>query len=134
MQVGSLANALRYSTSGLAAERFRMDVISSNIANANTVARPGEDGYRRRSVVLQQSANGVEVTGLEQDRDRPFLQKVDWSHPFHDRQTGMVTLSNVDPIMEMVDMIGASRAYEANIAAFNTAKGMINSALQIGKI
>jgi flagellar basal-body rod protein FlgC len=134
MRINSLANALRTSTTGLAAERFRMDVISSNIANANSVARPGEDAYRRRAVVLETNGNGVKIQGIQEDRNRPFLQKVDWTHPFHDAQTGMVTMSNVDPIMEMVDMIGASRAYEANIAAFNTAKGMIQSALQIGKI
>jgi flagellar basal-body rod protein FlgC len=134
MQVGTLANALRFSTSGLAAERFRMDVISSNIANANSVARPGEDGYRRRAVILETDGKGVSIQGVQEDTTRPFLQKVDWTHPFHDPKTGMVTMSNVDPIMEMVDMIGASRAYEANIAAFNTAKGMIQSALQIGKI
>lgn len=134
MRIGSLANALQYSTSGLAAERFRMDVISSNIANANTVAKPGQDGYRRRSVVLNATGGGVEIGGIEEDRQRPCLQKVDWSNPFHDPTTGIVTMSNVDPTMEMVDMIGASRAYEANVSAFNTAKGMINSALQIGKI
>jgi flagellar basal-body rod protein FlgC len=134
MRIGSLASALRSSTSGLAAERFRMDVISANIANANSVARPGEDAYRRRAVVLESSGENVRIQGVQEDRSRPFLQKVDWTHPFHDARTGLVTMSNVDPIMEMVDMIGASRAYEANIAAFNTAKGMIQSALQIGKI
>lgn len=134
MRIGSLANALQYSTSGLAAERFRMDVISGNIANANTVARPGQDGYRRRSVVLNSTETGVQIGSIEEDRTRPCLQKVDWSNPFHDPTTGIVTMSNVDPTMEMVDMIGASRAYEANISAFNTAKGMINSALQIGKV
>ncbi len=134
MRIGSLANALQYSTSGLTAERFRMDTISSNIANANTVARPGEDGYRRRSVVLNATDNGVQIESVQEDHERPCLQKVDWSNPFHDPQTGMVTMSNVDPTMEMVDMISASRAYEANIAAFNTVKGMIGSALQIGKV
>ncbi|MBI1332921.1 MAG: flagellar basal body rod protein FlgC [Armatimonadetes bacterium] len=134
MRIGSLANALQYSSSGLAAERFRMDVISGNIANANTVARPGQDGYRRREVVLDSTDQGVKITSVIQDMDRPCLKKVDWSSPFHDPATGEVTMTNVDPTMEMVDMIGASRAYEANIAAFNTAKGMINSALQIGKI
>lgn len=134
MRIGSLANALQYSTSGLAAERFRMDTISSNIANANTIARPGQEGYHRRSVILNASEGGVQIDSVEEDRTRPCLQKVDWSNPFHDPQTGLVTMSNVDPTMEMVDMIGASRAYEANVAAFNTVKGMINSALQIGKI
>ena len=133
MRIGSLANALQYSTSGLAAERFRMDTISSNIANANTVAKPGEDGYRRRSVVLNATDGGVQIDSIKEDFQRPCLQKVDWSNPYHDPATGLVTMSNVDPTMEMVDMIGARRAYEANIAAFNTVKGMIASALQIGR-
>ena len=134
MRIGSLANAMQYSTTGLTAERYRMDVISANIANANTVAAPGQDGYRRQSVVLQTTNNGVRIAGTSEDREKPLLTKVDWSHPYHNPSTGEVTLSNVDPVLEMVDMIGASRAYEANIAAFNTAKGMLNSALQIGKM
>lgn len=125
---------MRYSTSGLTAERFRMDTISSNLANANSVARPGEDGYRRRSVVLTATEQGVRIDGVESDMTKDFMQKIDWSHPFHDPTTGLVKMSNVDPISEMVDMIGASRAYEANIQAFNTAKTMMNSALQIGKV
>jgi flagellar basal-body rod protein FlgC len=67
-----------------------------------------------------------------EDRERPCLTKIDRNNPMADKN-GVVTMSNVDPTMEMVDMIGASRAYEANIAAFNTVKGMMTSALQIGK-
>ena len=133
MRIGSLTNALQFSSSGLAAERFRMDTISSNIANANTVAKPGEDGYHRRSVVLNATDNGVQIQSIMEDRERPLLTKIDRNNPMADKVTGVVTMSNVDPTMEMVDMIGASRAYEANIAAFNTVKGMITSALQIGK-
>ncbi len=123
---------MKYSTTGLTAERFRMDTISSNLANANSVARPGEEGYRRRAVVLTATENGVSIDGVEKDMEREFQMKYEPGHPFHDKD-GMVKMSNIDPISEMVDMIGASRAYEANIAAFNTAKGMMNSALQIGK-
>jgi flagellar basal-body rod protein FlgC len=132
MRVGSLSNALQFSSSGLAAERFRMDTISSNIANANTVAKPGEDGYHRRSVVLNATDFGVQIQSIMEDRERPCLTKIDRNNPMADKN-GVVTMSNVDPTMEMVDMIGASRAYEANIAAFNTVKGMMTSALQIGK-
>lgn len=133
MRIGSLADAMRYSTTGLTAERFRMDTISSNLANANSVARPGEEGYRRRAVVLTATEQGVSIDGVENDMVHEFQQKYEPGHPFADKKSGMVTMSNIDPISEMVDMIGASRAYEANIAAFNTAKGMMNSALQIGK-
>lgn len=134
MRINSLANAMQFSTSGLAAERFRMDVISSNIANANTVAKPGEDGYRRRSVVLEYTDKGVKIDSIDEDKNTPLLKRIDWSHPYHNPQTGEIVMSNVNPIMEMVDMIGASRAYEANISAFNAAKQMQTSALQIGKI
>ena len=125
---------MRTATSGLVAERFRMDVISGNISNANTVAEIGKEPYRRRGVVLNATENGVKIAGITQDRQREFQQKVDWSHPNHDPVTGIVRFSNVDHIMEMVDMIGAGRAYEANIAAFNTAKTMMKSALNIGRI
>ena len=110
-----------------------MDTISSNLANANSVARPGEEGYRRRAVVLTASENGVRIDDVTEDMKRDFQMKYEPGHPFANKETGMVTMSNIDPISEMVDMIGASRAYEANIAAFNSAKGMMNSALQIGK-
>lgn len=133
MRIGSLSNALQYSTSGLAAERFRMDTISSNIANVNTVAKPGEDGYRRRSVVLRATDSGVQIESVREDFDRECIKKHDPTSQFANAE-GDVVYSNVDPTMEMVDMISASRAYEANIAAFNTVKGMMNSALQIGKI
>ena len=65
---------------------------------------------------------------------RPFRQVVDRGNPNADPKTGIVTFSNVEPVEEMVNMLTASRAYEANIAAFNSAKGMIRDALQIGKV
>ncbi len=129
----SLNNVLRISSSGLSAERFRMDVISSNIANANTMKTGGKDPYRRRDVSLQGSPEGVQITGIVEDQ-RPFRQVVDRGNPNADPTTGIVTYSNVEPVEEMVNMLSASRAYEANIAAFNSAKGMIRDALQIGKI
>jgi flagellar basal-body rod protein FlgC len=128
----NLNSSLRISASGLAAERFRMDVISSNIANANTMKVDGKDPYRRREVVLQSGQDGPQIVGLVQD-SRPFREVVDPDNPNADAK-GIVTYSNVEPVMEMVNMISASRAYEANIAAFNSAKTMIRSALNIGKI
>ena len=110
-----------------------MDVISSKIANANTMKVGNKDPYQRREVVLQGTGEGVKIVGLVQD-SRPFREVVDPGNPNADPRTGIVTYSNVEPVMEMVNMISASRAYEANIAAFNSAKGMIRSALSIGKI
>lgn len=123
---------MRTSASGLTAERFRMDVISSNIANASSMKIGGKDPYRRRDVALMGDQNGVRIMGIVED-NKPFRIVSDPGNPNADER-GLVTYTNVEPIAEMVNMIGASRAYEANIAAFNSAKGMIKSALQIGKI
>ena len=128
----NLNTAMRISSSGLAAERFRMDVISSNIANANSMRVNGKDPYRRRDVVLVGTEEGVRVQQIVEDQ-ADFRRVVDPGNPYADEK-GIVTYSNVEPITEMVNMMSASRAYEANIAAFNSAKGMIRSALQIGKV
>lgn len=128
----SLNSAMQNAASGLTAERFRMDVISGNLANANTSKVGGEDPYQRRIVELQSTQDGVEVTGVVNDTT-PFKQKVDWGDPNHDPKTGMVQTSNVEPVVEMVDMLSASRAYEANVQAFNAAKDMVRNALDIGK-
>jgi flagellar basal-body rod protein FlgC len=127
-----LSGAMRVSASGLSAERFRMDVISSNIANASSMKIGNQDPYRRREVVLRGDAKGVEIVGIVED-GKPFRVVSDPGNP-HADANGKVTYTNVEPIHEMVNMIGASRAYEANIAAFNSAKSMIRSALQIGKV
>lgn len=128
----SLNGAMRISSSGLTAERFRMDVISSNIANANSMKVGGKDPYRRRIVEVQGDTNGVRITGLQEDQ-RPFRQVLDRGNPNADPTTGMVTYSNIEPVQEMVNMLAASRAYEANLAAFNSAKAMARSALSIGR-
>jgi flagellar basal-body rod protein FlgC len=128
----SLNAALRVSSSGLTAERFRMDVISGNIANANTSSIGGKDPYRRRTVLLSGDENGVKVQGVVTDQSE-LPTKIDFSDPNHGPD-GRVSVSNVQPVTEMVDMLSASRAYEANVAAFNSAKEMIKDALTIGKV
>lgn len=127
-----LNSALQTSSSGMTAERFRLDVISSNIANANTMRANGKDPYRRRDVELQATSEGVQVSRVVTD-NRPFRQVSDPNNPNADPNTGLVTYSNVEPVEEMVNMMSASRSYEANIAAFQSAKGMIKEALNIGK-
>lgn len=131
--MNSLNSAMRISSSGLAAERFRMDVISSNIANANSMGVNGKDPYRRRDVVFStEVGNGVQIDAVVEDQS-PFRIVHEPGNPYADAD-GNVKYSNVEPIAEMVNMMGASRAYEANIAAFNSAKGMIRNALNIGKL
>jgi flagellar basal-body rod protein FlgC len=130
--MNSLNNAMRISSSGLSAERFRLDVISANIANANSIGVNGKDPYRRRDVTLIGTNDGVQIGQVVEDQ-RPFRVSHEPGNPYADAK-GNVTYSNVESIEEMVNMMGASRAYEANVAAFNSAKGMIRSALSIGKV
>lgn len=128
----TLTQAMRTSASGMAAERFRMDVISSNIANANTISSPGQEAYRGRRVVFSGSSEGVKIARVETDQ-RPLRQEHEPGNPFADAN-GNVFYSNVEPLEQMVDMISASRAYEANIASFNSIRGMIRSAMTIGRV
>lgn len=128
----TLNQSMKISASGMAAERFRMDVISTNIANANSMKLGNQDAYRRRNVELAGSDSGVKIVRVVEDQS-PLRQVFDPSNPYRDAQ-GFVYYSNVNPIQEMVNMLGASRSYEANIAAFNAAKSMTRSALNIGRI
>lgn len=147
-------SSLETSASALTAERLRMDVISNNIANANTTRTPEGGPYRRQMVVLgsrpsfaatlagasgqvpaegehEVVGRGVRVVQIVQDQ-RPFKLKYDPTHPDAD-SGGYVQLPNVETVTEMVDLISASRAYEANVTALNAFKQMVQTALQIGR-
>lgn len=130
----SLMGAMRVSASGMTAERYRMDVTSGNLANVDSAAAfPGDIPYCRQMVELSGDENGVHILG---QADHPDGIKKDPNHfgaPGADKD-GNLLMTNVNPIEEMVDMMGATRAYEANIQAFNAAKGMAKSALNIGKV
>lgn len=141
------------SASALTAQRFRMDVIASNIANAETSRARMVDGewvpYRRKLVVMEPSnqstfadllnnklqgkngAPGVKVTRVTEDRSdfKPVYRP---EHPDADAN-GFVLMPNVDMNKEMVDMISAVRSYEANVTVLNAGKAMFSKALQIGK-
>ncbi|ENH98244.1 flagellar basal body rod protein FlgC [Gracilibacillus halophilus YIM-C55.5] len=150
----SIFGAMNTSASGLTAQRLRMDTISSNIANANTTrATINEDGeyepYRRKMTVFQpkdegfssilqretargeSSGSGVRVTSIEED-DEPFKQVYNPNHPDAD-ENGYVEMPNVDPLKERVDMMSATRSYEANVTAMNASKSMLMKALEIGR-
>ncbi len=128
----TIGRAMNLAASGMHAERLRMDVTSANIANANSMRTPFQDAYRRQVVVLSGSPEtGVKVESIEADQSE-LRQVHDPGNP--NAIGGIVYYSNVDPIKEMVNMMTANRAYEANIAAFNAAKGMSRSALSIGKV
>lgn len=125
----------------MAAERLRMDVIANNIANVNTTR--GEDGqpYQRKVVVFREKLEqailggekfhpaGVEVVGIRPDPS-PFKLKYDPFHPDANAD-GYVLMPNVDVVTEMVDLITASKAYEANVSALQTAVSMHEQALNI---
>jgi flagellar basal-body rod protein FlgC len=127
-------DALEISGTGLTAQRLRMDVTAENLANAQST------NYRRKEVVLQQAtfgdalnaaSRGVEVAGVVQDAS-PGRRVYDPGNPAADPQ-GYVTMPNVDSVTEMVDLIGSSRAYEANVTAMQTAKTMFTRTLDILK-
>jgi flagellar basal-body rod protein FlgC len=131
-----LFDSLRISASGMTAERVRMDVIAENLANANTTRGVDGQPYRRKEVVLEQGASsfeqvldGVRVAGVVADPSPP-RRVYDPGHPDADQQ-GFVNLPNVTPVTEMVDMITASRGYEADVQAMNQAKQMFLKALEI---
>lgn len=128
----SISQSMRISGSGMHAERFRMDVISSNIANANSATRPGEEPILRQGVVLRSADEGVQIVRISPDTATPVRREFQPGHPFADAE-GFVNFTNINPVFEMVDMLSASRAYEANLAAFNTARTMANAALTIGR-
>ena len=137
--------------SGLTAERLRMDVISNNIANANTTRTAQGGAYHRRFVVFEprevsggafssflqkaenklQAGDGVRAVGIESDPSQGPLV-YDPGHPDANAQ-GYVERPNVNIVAEMVDMITASRAYEANTTTVNAAKAMVTKALDMGK-
>jgi flagellar basal-body rod protein FlgC len=150
-----LFDALDTSASGLTAQRTRMDVTSENLANAQSTR--GADGkpYRRKEVILQETgsgsgfggvlqgamgvsanaaassspATGVQVAGIVQDGN-PGKLVYDPGNPDANRQ-GYVTMPNVNPVTEMVDLIDASRAYEANVTAMQSAKQMFSKTLDL---
>ena len=147
----SLSNSLAISASGLTAERLRLDVISNNIANVNTTRGTDGQPYRRQQVIFaarsgggfdsalssargggQASGAGVQVVSIRPDTQTDFKRVYDPHHPDADAQ-GYVRLPNVEPVIEMVDMISATRAYEAGVTAINAAKQMESRALEIGR-
>jgi len=135
--------AMEVSASGLGAERTRMNVAASNLANAQTTRSAGGGPYKRRDVVMQSVAapgatgsnaaavHAVQVSQITQDASPPRLE-YDPGHPDANAQ-GYVAYPNVNPVEEMVDMITASRAYEAGVTALSTSVNMAEKALSIGR-
>ena len=146
----SFLNALNISASGMTAERMRLDIAAENIANINTTRTENGGPYRRNMVVFEpiednsfasaflselsrQSGNGggVRVAQIVEDPS-DFRMVYNPEHPDAD-ENGYVQMPNVDLLKETVDSMAASRAYDANLTAFNTIKTMASKALEIGK-
>lgn len=148
----SIFQSINTSGSALTAQRVRMDVISSNMANMDTTRGEYVNGewqpYRRKMVVTQPQGNqfstflnkamgskelkgGVKVTEITEDQT-PFELVYDPEHPDANEE-GYVAMPNVDPLKEMVDLISSTRSYEANVTVMNASKGMLMKALEIGK-
>jgi flagellar basal-body rod protein FlgC len=139
-------DGLEISASGLTAERMRMDVTAQNLANAQTTRGADGQPYRRKEVVLAErqapgsfgaalagamdgGPKGVEVAAITQDQT-PLKRVYDPSHPDADAD-GYVQMPNVDAVAEMVDLISAQRAYEANVTAMQAAKQMFAKTLEL---
>jgi flagellar basal-body rod protein FlgC len=151
----SMFHSMNITTSALTAGRLRMDVISSNMANADTTRANYVNGkwepYRRKTVVMEPKESsfsnhlnvamnqhnqdtigtGVIVTGIVED-PTPFQLVYDPEHPDAD-EDGYVKMPNVDPLREMVDLMSTTRSYEANVTVLNASKNMLMKALEIGK-
>jgi len=138
-------DAIKTSASGLGAQRVRMSLISSNLANVATTSTSGGGPYKRRDVILEAqpvsfkqmvqrelegSISHVKIKSIVED-ERPSETKYDPSHPDADA-AGFVTMPNVNVMEEMVNMISATRSYEANVTAIKSAKEMALKALEIG--
>jgi flagellar basal-body rod protein FlgC len=139
---------MNVSSSALSAGRTRMNLISSNLANANATRTPEGGPYKRKDAVFSattvesrfnraldgatsQQVRKVEVSEIVEDRNPPRLQ-YDPGHPDANPQ-GYVAMPNVNVVEEMADMIGATRAYEANVTAVQAAKSMAMKTLEIGR-
>ena len=146
----SLMTSLNISASGMSAQRTRMDIISQNVANANTTRTSDGSPYVRKVVTFTEkdtqtpfhhvlnkatdnySGRGVKINGVYEDRETEMNKVYDPSHPDAD-ENGYVTYPNVNIITEMTNLIDASRSYEANATAFNASKTIAMQGLNLGK-
>jgi flagellar basal-body rod protein FlgC len=142
--MSTLGNAINASASALAAERMRIEVAVSNLANAESTRGPDGQPYKRRDVVLasvptesfdlalgRANATGVRVAAVLEDQSEP-RRRYEPSHPDADAN-GYVALPNVDSAEEMVDMLSAARAYQANLTAINLIRDLVQRALELGR-
>lgn len=136
----SMLNIFNVSGSAISAQSQRLNVVASNLANADTVAGPDGQAYKARQVTFQTqlvgatqsdaASAGVSVSTISESQT-PGRRVHDPKHPQADAE-GYVTYSNVNPVEEMVNMISASRSYQNNVEVMNTAKTLLLKTLQLG--
>lgn len=151
----SILSAFRIASGAMRAQRARLDVTASNIANIDSTRTPGGGAYRRRQVVFTAMPGGIRqfftllrqadkpdfgpmaMSGVAVQRvavdDSPLRQVYDPQHPDADPQTGVVEYPNVDLITEMTDTLAATRSYEASVTVLNAAKAMALRSLDIAR-
>lgn len=140
----SLFNSLSVSASGMSAQRLRAEVLVENLANSETTRTPEGGPYRRKDVMFQSApqtgpfssifqaemeGNGVEVAGVVEDDREPDRRYMP-GHPDADDK-GYVAYPRINPASDMVDLMGASRGYQANVAAMSAVKDMINRSIDL---
>ena len=133
----SMFSIFSVSGSAISAQSQRLNVVASNLANADAVAGPDGKGYKGRQVVFEtvrmgsDASSGVKVKSISES-EAPLRKTHNPSHPSADAD-GYVTHSNVNPVEEMVNMISASRSYQNNVEVMNTAKTLLLKTLQMGQ-
>jgi flagellar basal-body rod protein FlgC len=137
----SLFNIFNVSGSAVSAQSQRLNVVASNLANADTVAGPDGQAYKARQVTFQtvlmgqgtpEAAAGVRVSTIREDQTAG-RRVHDPKHPAADAE-GYITYSNVNAVEEMVNMISASRSYQNNVEVMNTARTLLMKTLQLGQV
>ncbi len=148
----SLFDSMKIAQMGLSTQRIRMQAVSSNLANISSTETPEGGPYRRRQVVVSEvplsrfsdyiaeitspgidaDASGVRATEITLDPS-PFISKYEPDHP-HANAQGYVEYPNVNPAIEMVDMVNISRSYEANLAVIRSVKQMISGSLDMLRV
>jgi flagellar basal-body rod protein FlgC len=148
-------STINIASSGLSVQRLRQDIIADNIANAESTRTPEGGAYRRRRLLVEHRrdggiwrstffpkaldngvGNGVQMVEIQKDTDQPLRLVYDPSHPDAIKEgpkAGYVEYPNVNLVNEMVDLISASRSYDANVTLINSAKASFQRALEIGR-
>jgi|SRR4051812_40920873 flagellar basal-body rod protein FlgC len=139
-----LLDSMTIASQGMTAERTRLEIIASNLANSNTTRTPEGGPYKRRDVIftstdissdfsseLDRASHGVQVQEIVPDNSQP-VRRYEPGHPDADSQ-GYVSMPNINPLEETVNMMTATRAYQSNLTVFNAAKDMARATIDILK-